>query len=60
MELIILLVIFIFIILNSKIVEGSIFSAKKKAKKVIKKANKSKQDLGNKNKNIITNIKHSK
>ena len=60
MELVIILVLFIFIILNSKIVEGSIFSAKKKAKKAVKKANKSKQNLGNKNKHIITNIKHSK
>ena len=60
MELVIILVIFIFIILNSKIIEGSLFSAKKKAKKAVQKANQTKKQLGNTNSHIIKNIKHAK
>ena len=43
MELLIILVFFIFIILNSKIVEGSIFSKIKKAIKKVKMVNKKKK-----------------
>tara|TARA_Y100000741_G_scaffold23_2_gene23 strand:+ start:1491 stop:1676 length:186 start_codon:yes stop_codon:yes gene_type:complete len=56
MELLIILVFFIFIILNSKIVEGSIFSKIKKAIKKVKMVNKKKKEGTKTAKDTMNNV----
>ena len=58
MELLIILVFFIFIILNSKIVEGGIFSNIKKAIKKVKMVNKKKKDGTKRVKDIMNKKMH--